>query len=184
MSTAQARGWSMVRKSPELEGAAVSPSTELGPEMMAEAFKLWADIANVGLGIRIERWEERGLTTGQLSLMVAVRDATRGLALNELAKILHVSPTNITGITDRLVRRGLIARVPDPDDRRVIRVALTQEGAVVLGDLSVPGRAFLTETLNRMGERDVRRLMKYLRMYAKAGLEVTLAQERHAPDGG
>jgi DNA-binding MarR family transcriptional regulator len=48
-------------------------------------------------------------------------------------------------VVDRLQRRGLLAREPDPQDRRVIRIALTPAGA----DLRVRVRAALHEAITQ-----------------------------------
>ncbi|MGV9586785.1 MarR family winged helix-turn-helix transcriptional regulator [Nocardia farcinica] len=45
-----------------------------------------------------------------------------------IAARLGCDKTNVTGMVDRLSRRGLLAREPDPTDRRVSRVVLTREG--------------------------------------------------------
>src|SRR5215207_10190676 len=46
----------------------------------------------------------------------------------ELARLWQVTPAVITGVIDRLERRGLVRREPDPDDRRRLRLALTDTG--------------------------------------------------------
>src|SRR3954464_976631 len=43
----------------------------------------------------------------------------------DLARLWQVTPAVITGIIDRLERRELVRREPDPDDRRRLRFALT-----------------------------------------------------------
>jgi DNA-binding MarR family transcriptional regulator len=48
--------------------------------------------------------------------------------MRELAEWLSCEPSNVTGIVDGLERRGLVARQPDPTDRRVKHVVLTEEG--------------------------------------------------------
>ena len=45
-----------------------------------------------------------------------------------VAARLGFDSSNLTGLVDRLEARGLIARHPDPTDRRVKAVALTAEG--------------------------------------------------------
>jgi MarR family transcriptional regulator, organic hydroperoxide resistance regulator len=40
-------------------------------------------------------------------------------------------PSNVTGILDRLERRGLVERLLDPDDRRSFRAGLTGDGAAM-----------------------------------------------------
>jgi DNA-binding MarR family transcriptional regulator len=54
-------------------------------------------------------------------------------SFGELATLLHCDKTNITGLVDRLQRRGLLTRQPDPGDRRITRVHLTPEGEAVTG---------------------------------------------------
>src|SRR5215212_1231245 len=46
----------------------------------------------------------------------------------ELARLWQVTPAVITGVIDRLERRELVRREPDPDDRRRLRLALTEAG--------------------------------------------------------
>jgi DNA-binding MarR family transcriptional regulator len=46
----------------------------------------------------------------------------------ELARLWQVTPAALTGIVDRLERRGLVRRTPDPSDRRRLCLVLTEEG--------------------------------------------------------
>lgn len=67
-----------------------------------------------------------GLTVAQIELLCALGD--RRPAFGELADLLGCDKTNITGMADRLARRGLVARDTDPADRRVTRLRLTEDG--------------------------------------------------------
>jgi DNA-binding MarR family transcriptional regulator len=59
----------------------------------------------------------------------AMRDIRGGAASpGELARLWQVTPAVITGIVDRLEKRELVRREPDPDDRRRLRLALTETG--------------------------------------------------------
>ncbi|MFD8522282.1 MarR family transcriptional regulator [Streptomyces capillispiralis] len=69
---------------------------------------------------------EFGLTTQQAQLL-CVLTADRP-SFSELATTLGCDRTNVTGMIDRLERRGLLARERDSEDRRVNRVTATQEG--------------------------------------------------------
>jgi DNA-binding MarR family transcriptional regulator len=51
-----------------------------------------------------------------------------GLRMGELSKRLMVTGGNVTGITDQLVREGLVTRAAPPDDRRAFVVRLTPAG--------------------------------------------------------
>lgn len=46
----------------------------------------------------------------------------------ELSRKLYVTPSNITGIIDRLVKKALVERIPQANDRRVVRIHLTEQG--------------------------------------------------------
>ncbi|WP_433889184.1 MarR family winged helix-turn-helix transcriptional regulator [Streptomyces sp. CA-111067] len=69
---------------------------------------------------------EAGLTPQQAQLLCHAQH-TRP-SFTELAALLHCDKTNITGLVDRLQRRDLLTRRPDPHDRRITRVHLTPEG--------------------------------------------------------
>lgn len=51
-----------------------------------------------------------------------------GIRMTDLSDRLVVSKSGLTTMVDRLEERGLLRRIPDPADRRAIRVAITDEG--------------------------------------------------------
>ena len=51
-----------------------------------------------------------------------------GLRMNVLSRFLMVTGGNVTGLTDQLVKEGLVERTEDPEDRRSWRVRLTDQG--------------------------------------------------------
>ena len=54
---------------------------------------------------------------------------TDGLSMIDLSRLLFTDKSNVTAIADRLESAGLIKRSPAPQDRRVILLTLTPEGA-------------------------------------------------------
>ena len=75
-----------------------------------------------------------GLTLLQARLLGVLRDRQAGMA--ELAHLLELDKSSTTGLIDRATGRGLVRRVPVPEDGRAVRVVLTDEGhrlAEVLG---------------------------------------------------
>lgn len=85
--------------------------------------------------VRMDRWLERhGLSESRLALLM--RLSRHGeMTLGELASTLDMSPRNITGLVDHLERDGLVARQPDPDDRRAVRVQVSALGIERLSEL-------------------------------------------------
>lgn len=71
------------------------------------------------------------LSANQLSAM-GVLHASGDLLIGELAARELVQPPSMTRIVNGLEERGLVARTPDPTDRRLCRVGLTEAGRQVL----------------------------------------------------
>jgi DNA-binding MarR family transcriptional regulator len=69
---------------------------------------------------------EEGMSLTQLRVLGALRDRRPRMA--DLAKGLGLDRSSVTGLIDRAQSRGLVERVPEEGDGRVVRVALTEEG--------------------------------------------------------
>src|SRR5208283_1175033 len=84
---------------------------------------------------------------------------TSNMTMTELAKALMMTKPQLTHLVETLVTLGLVERLPDETDRRVIRLTLTKNGRVKLKGLREKLKenikrklAFLTpEELNQMG---------------------------------
>lgn len=72
---------------------------------------------------------EHGLTPQQVHLLCVVADHPVGM--KEITATLDLEKSSLTGLVDRVERRGLISRAHDDRDRRACRVAVTAEGARV-----------------------------------------------------
>jgi DNA-binding MarR family transcriptional regulator len=69
---------------------------------------------------------EVGLTAPQAAVVVNL--IAHDSSSSELGERLSIDSAGITRLVDRLVDKGLVARVPSSTDRRVKRVALTSRG--------------------------------------------------------
>jgi DNA-binding MarR family transcriptional regulator len=69
---------------------------------------------------------DAGLSLRQYAALNGIRQGAS--SPGELARLWQVTPAVITGVIDRLERRELVRREPDPDDRRRLRLALTDAG--------------------------------------------------------
>ncbi len=84
-----------------------------------------------------EASKQFGLTASQSAVLRALR-ASGPLSSRQLARNLHVTPGNITGIVDRLESKSLITRERNPRDRRVVFLALTSAGQALAAQLPDP----------------------------------------------
>lgn len=87
----------------------------------------------------------RGVTLHQLG---ALRQLEAGpLAMHELARRLGVGASSATQLVDRLMNHGLVERIPDPGDRRLLRVSLTPSAAQAVKEFKEHRRHQLTALL-------------------------------------
>jgi DNA-binding MarR family transcriptional regulator len=92
---------------------------------------------------RFQRWSEdqaqaEGLTHVQHQLLVAIKGHRGDLppSVGDLAGYLLLRPHSTVELVDRAEAAGLVERMPDGDDGRVVRVRLTGEGDRILQQLT------------------------------------------------
>jgi len=85
----------------------------------------------------------------QLRVLIIV-DRGAHTNMNRLAEALDVVPSSASRLCDRLEATGLLRRVPDPRDRREVRLLLTPAARRLLDDLREARRRALAEVLERM----------------------------------
>lgn len=88
----------------------------------------------------------------QTRLLGVLRD--RKPTMNELARLLALDKSSVTGLVDRAQRRGLVKRVPSITDRRAVRVRLTDEGRELVAEISLRFEAEVTALLARLPPPD------------------------------
>jgi DNA-binding MarR family transcriptional regulator len=69
-----------------------------------------------------------GVSQAQASVLLVLKGTGHPLPLSKLARFLVQEAQSVTSLVDRLEARGLVKRVPDQRDRRVIHVDLTPQG--------------------------------------------------------
>ncbi len=111
------------------------------------------------------------LPVAQLRVLnVLGREASdRRLTMGELAEALGVALSTATQIVERIEKRGLVQRAHgDPDDRRVVRLALTQQGQDLLDNRRRLRRARLALALDALDSRQQSALAQALHPLAEA----------------
>src|SRR5947208_8129190 len=68
-----------------------------------------------------------GLTSSQFDVIVTLGD-TEGMTCKDLSEKTLVTKGTLTGVLDRLEKKGLVERVPSRDDRRCTLIRLTPKG--------------------------------------------------------
>ena len=96
------------------------------------------------------RQQSGGLSPTLQSALVTI-EKHGPLTLGDVAAREQVAPATVTKLVTKLVDQGLVDRLPDPDDRRVVRVALTDAGAEQLAESRSRRNAYLA---TRLAEAD------------------------------
>jgi DNA-binding MarR family transcriptional regulator len=78
------------------------------------------------------RWD---IGPSQFNVLNLLAGAPDGLTQTELGRALIMHRSNVTGLVDRLERRGLLARHESAADRRAWRVRLTPAGRRLLEEI-------------------------------------------------
>lgn len=115
---------------------------------------------------------EAGLQPGWFDLLAALRRAGPPYELNptELMHAMLISSAGVTKRLDRLAEAGLVARRPDPDDRRGTLVRLTRQGKVSI-DRAVEAHVTRQEALVSVLTPSERRTLDSLLRKLLVGLE-------------
>lgn len=117
---------------------------------------------------------EYGLTPEDWHVMssLGLRGDGRTASPGALARDLELSSGAMTSRLDRLEQLGYVHRLPDPDDRRGVRVGLTDAGRKAWeGAIEVQGRkeAFFASVLTKKEQRTLNDLLRKIAL----GLEAT-----------
>jgi len=148
---------------------------DLDLEVMADVARLLraAQIVNA----RIEALAaEYGLDRGQGDVLFTLRRAgpPYRLSPSRLSADLLVTTGTMTNRLDRLERRGLIRRLPNPDDRRGLEVELTPDAREMVDEAvtrHVANEADMLAPLSPRDRRELRRILRKLLDRLSAGAE-------------
>lgn len=121
------------------------------------------------------------LNRGLYDVLTALRRAGAPYALTpkELSKSLLLSGAGLTSRLHALEAKRLIARLPEPSDRRTVRIQLTSYGESVINEAIPMVFDVQRRCLDPLGEDGRERLIQELRKLAEA-LQTTEATPRNA----
>ncbi|MHA7985771.1 MarR family winged helix-turn-helix transcriptional regulator [Rathayibacter sp. CAU 1779] len=142
---------------PDLAGVAYSDfpdgaDAEGQPSEELSSVDALAQLSFLVHGMLERRAGERDVSIVVTRLMGILRD--RRPTMNELATLLELDKSSVSGLVDRAVRRGLVLRTPSATDRRSVRVALTDTGKRMAADVTAEFGADVDVLLSRLSPDD------------------------------
>jgi len=107
-----------------------------------------------------------GLTRSEYELLVmlviTLGDDKKALTVTEISNLLQITPAGVTHLINPLEEAGYIKRLPDPNDRRIVLVGLTDKGTEVAEALIAEVQEQLIGLVNYLGEEDSETLIRLL----------------------
>ncbi len=100
--------------------------------------------------------EPLGISAAQYAIMVSLANGVD--SASGLCRSVSYDPGAMTRMIDRLERKELVRRVPCSEDRRVMRLALTEEGKAVYPQLVERAATVLNRRLRGFTKDEVRQL--------------------------
>lgn len=85
-----------------------------------------------------------------------------GVTISEVSDVFGVTPPTVTQLINGLEESGYVKRAADPDDRRAVRITLTDMGEEVLNKALDAHFAALDGLVNYLGEEDSHTLAELL----------------------
>jgi len=171
---------------PESERDAAEPGRDDVDDHIESAITKWAEIDPEVEGIvsridKIDRLIDRtatvnlgrfDLTHEEFKVLLSLHNGAR--THGSLSRELMVSTGAMTNRLDKMERTGLVARKPDPSDRRGVLLELTDEGRHRLeGYIAVAGRRereLLSAALDDDEKRELNQLLRKLLIALQAEL--------------
>ncbi len=134
-------------------------------ELLADAEMISADIQTVWRALRrtVENdIKDSGLTVPQVNVLDALAE-TDGLSLKDLSQRIGLAHSTVSGIINRLERQGFVQRRLDAQDRRFIKIFLSNKVKGYLGQ-DLPGRSVrsLAEVLKNGTKEERARIVEGL----------------------
>ena len=135
--------------------------------------KLWIRMLRVTRSAEAELREflrvEHHSTLPRFDVMAALHRAEHALTMSALSRELLVSNGNTTTVVDRLESDGLVRRTPSAADRRIVHVALTDDGRRHFEQLAADHEARVDELFAGVSAADLDTLSELLHHMTPAG---------------
>jgi MarR family transcriptional regulator, organic hydroperoxide resistance regulator len=86
------------------------------------------------------------------------------LTVGELSSKMYLAYSTTTDLIDRMEKNGLVTRVKDPNDRRVVRIRKLQKGYDIIGKVIKRRQEYLQEILSEFSLDEIEGLEKSLHL--------------------
>ncbi|HOP70288.1 MAG TPA: MarR family transcriptional regulator [Bacillota bacterium] len=101
------------------------------------------------------------ITTPQFLALVVLKDRP-GITMGELCERLYLACSTATDLIDRMEKNGYLERNRDADDRRVIRLSITEKGQNIIDQVINARRRYVDSILKQLTQEEIDQLAQAL----------------------
>lgn len=131
-------------------------------DLMQSFFKLVKRFPN----LKLKQSAIIGLTRSEYELLVILKlnidDQKTAISVSEISNLLQITPAGVTHLINPLEEKGFIKRLSDPNDRRIVLVALTKKGTKTAETMIADIQKELIGLVNYLGEGDSMELARLM----------------------
>lgn len=87
--------------------------------------------------------------------------------MHDIATYLRIAAPSATSLVSHLVKDGLLRRVPDTNDKRVVHIAMSAKGTQVLKKYGAASATTMRKAFSALSEEETAELVRILRRVQK-----------------
>jgi MarR family transcriptional regulator, organic hydroperoxide resistance regulator len=84
------------------------------------------------------------------------------MTIGELSQKMFLACSTMTDLIDRMEKNGVVERVRDERDRRVVRIHLLEKGRDIIEEVLEARRAYLAEVFSHLSDEEALEIKKHL----------------------
>lgn len=116
--------------------------------------------------LELERIPRQGLKPSECKLLgrlyFSLGDGTGTVKTSDLSSQLRITPAAVTHLVNPLEKGGYLERLPDPNDRRVVLIGLTEQGKDLAQELIAHANKKLFGLIEHLGEEDSQKFIRLM----------------------
>ena len=147
-----------------------------GASRKKEVVRLWLRLASCERSIeqrlRSHLSENFAITLPQFEVLCELDRSGPPIVMSRISERLQVTSSNLTGVVDRLERKGLVTRFRSRKDRRVQHIEMTSAGRIAFTEIAADNALWVARAFTELTDKEVIQLQDLL---LKASLSATKA---------
>nr|WP_268978334.1 MarR family transcriptional regulator [Heyndrickxia ginsengihumi] len=105
-----------------------------------------------------------GLKPSEVRMLMVIYKSSKetGISVSKISQHLQVTSSTVTQLINDLEKKGLVIREIDPNDRRMVRIELTDQGKEMMQKAEKAREQFFNGLVEFVGEEECKELIQQL----------------------